>query len=77
MCKNRVLRGKFKSTNKQEATGSLKNGIMGSLSFTRYFKSRRFHWTRHVACIKLNRSIIWRPVVGKPEMKRPFCRPRR
>jgi hypothetical protein len=76
MCKNRVLRGKFEP-NKQKAAGSLKNEIMGSLSFIRNFKSRRFRWTSHVACIKLNRSIIWRPVVGKPEMKRPFCRLRR
>jgi len=39
-------------------------------------KSRRFRWARRVTCIKLERSSIWRTMVGKPGIKRPFCRPR-
>jgi hypothetical protein len=39
-------------------------------------KSRRMRWTGHVARMGEERKV-YRVLVGKPERKRPFGRPRR
>jgi hypothetical protein len=38
-------------------------------------KSRRMRWVVHVACMGESR-VVYRVLVGKPEGKRPFGRPR-
>jgi hypothetical protein len=38
-------------------------------------KSRRMRWAVHVACMG-ERRVVYRVLVGKPEGKRPFGRPR-
>jgi hypothetical protein len=42
----------------------------------RVIKSRRMRWAGHVARMR-ERRVVHRVLVGKPEGKRPFGRPRR
>ena len=45
-------------------------------SVVRVIKSRRMRWAGHVACMGEKRGV-YRVLVGEPEGKRPFGRPRR
>jgi hypothetical protein len=49
---------------------------MSSLSIIRMIKSRRMRWAGNVARMKEKRNA-YRILVGNPEGKRPFRRPRR
>ena len=46
-----------------------------SLNIIRNLKSRRLRWARYVARMEQPRNA-YRVLVGKPEGKRPFGRPR-
>jgi len=45
-------------------------------NIVRLIKSRRMRWARHVARMGERRGV-YKVLVGKPEGKRPFGRPRR
>jgi len=49
--------------------------LYSSSNFIRMFKLRRMRWTGHVARMG-ERGGVHRILVGKPEEKRPFGRPR-
>ena len=68
---NRVLRRIF-GPKKYEVTGEWRKlpNILGVI------KSRRMRWAGHVARVG-NRRGVYRVLVGKPEEKGPFGRPRR
>ena len=52
------------------------HALFSSPNIIRDLKSRQLRWARHVACMKQFRNA-YRVLVGKPESKRPFGRPRR
>jgi ferredoxin-thioredoxin reductase catalytic subunit len=52
------------------------NYLFTSPSFVQVIKSRIMRWAGHVARMGYRRSV-YRVLVGKPEEKRPFVRPRR
>ena len=79
---NRVLRRVF-GPKRDEVTGEwrkLHNEELSDLyslpNIVRMVKSRRMRWAGHVACMGEGRGVH-RVLVGKPEGKRPFGRPRR
>jgi hypothetical protein len=79
---NRVLRRVF-GPKRDEVTGEwrkLHNDELSDLyslpNIVRVVKSRRMKGAGHVACMAEGRSV-YRALVGKPEGKRPFGRPRR
>jgi hypothetical protein len=79
---NRVLRRMF-GHRKDEVMGEwrkLHNGglhnLYSSPDIIRQIKSRRIRWAGHVAGKGEGRNVC-RVLVGKPEGKRPFERPRR
>jgi hypothetical protein len=47
-----------------------------SPNINKQIKSRRIRWAGHVACMGGDRKL-YRVLVGKPEGKIPFARPRR
>jgi len=56
--------------------GTYENHLYSSPNIIWLFKSTRMGWKRHVARMGERRSS-YRVLVGKPERKRPFGRPRR
>jgi len=52
------------------------NDLYSSPNIFRVIKSGRIRWTGHVACTGERRDV-YMVLVGKPEGKRPFGRPRR
>jgi hypothetical protein len=52
------------------------NDLYCSSNVVRVIKSRRMRWAGHVERMGARRSV-YRVLVGKPEGKRPFGRPRR
>jgi hypothetical protein len=52
------------------------NDLYSLPNIVRVVKSRRMRWTGHVACMGEER-VVYRVLVGKPEGKMPFGRPRR
>ena len=52
------------------------NDLYSSPNIVRVIKSRRMRWAEHVASIGERRGV-YRVLVGKPEGKRPYGRPRR
>ena len=82
MFENRVLRRVFGSK-RDEVTGKWKklhheerSGLYCLPNIVRVIKSRRMRWEGHVARMGEERGVH-RVLVGKPEVKRPFGRPRR
>jgi hypothetical protein len=78
---NRVLRRIF-GPKRDEVTGEWRKLHSGELrnlysppDIIRQNKSRRMRWARHVARVGEGRNV-YRVLVGKPEGKRPFERPR-
>jgi hypothetical protein len=78
---NRLLRRIFGSK-KDEVTGEWKQlqneklcDLYSSPSIIRIIKSRRMRWAGHVARMGKKRNA-YRPLVGKPERKRPLRRSR-
>jgi hypothetical protein len=49
--------------------------LYSSPNIIRQIKSRRMGWAEHVACMGEERKV-YKVLVGKPEGKRPFGRPR-
>jgi hypothetical protein len=49
--------------------------LYSSPNINQVIKSRRMRWTGHVACMG-DRRIAYRVMLGRPEGKRPFGRPR-
>ena len=81
MFENRVLRRVF-GPKRDEVTGEwrkLHNEELSDLyslpNIVRVVKSRRMRWAGHVAHMGEGRCV-YRVLVGKPEGKRPFGRPR-
>jgi len=79
---NRVLRRIF-GLKRDEVTGDWRklhkeefNDLYCSPNIVRVTKSRRMRWVGHVAQVE-DRRAEYRVLVGKPESKRPFGRPRR
>jgi len=79
---NRVLRGIF-GPNRDEVRGEWKklhnedlNDAYCSPNIIQMIKSSRMRWTGHVARVGERRGAYW-VLVGKPEGKGPFGRPRR
>ena len=79
---NRVLRG-ILGPERDEVTGEWRklhneelNDRYCSPNILRVIKSRRMKWAGHVECMREGRGM-YRVLVGKPEGKRPFGRPRR
>jgi len=79
---NRVLRSIF-WPKWDEVTGEWRklhneelNDLYCSPDIVQVIKSRRMGWEGHVACMRERRGV-YRVLVGKPEGKRPFGRPRR
>jgi len=52
-----------------------KNRVLVRIIF-RVIKSRRMIWVWHVACM-VESKVLYRALVGKPEVKRPLGRPKR
>jgi hypothetical protein len=52
------------------------NDLYSSPNIAQVNKSRKMRWARHVARMGESRGV-YRGLVGKPEGKRPFWRPRR
>ena len=82
MFENRVLSRIF-GPKRDEVTGEWRklhneelNDLYCSPNIVLGIKSRRIGWTRHVARMGEKRGV-YRVLVGKPEGKRPFGRPRR
>jgi hypothetical protein len=78
---NRVLRGIF-GPKRDEVTGEWRrlhsgelHNLYSSPDIIRQNKSRRMRWAGHVARMGEGRNV-YRVLVGKPEGKRPFGRPR-
>jgi hypothetical protein len=79
---NKVLRRIFGSK-RDEITGEWRkihneelNDLYSLPSIIRVIKSRKMRWAEYVACMEKRRGV-YRVMVGKPEGKRPFGRPRR
>jgi hypothetical protein len=79
---NRVLRRIF-GPKRDEVTGEGRklhkgelHNLYSSPDIIRHTKSRRMRWAGHVARMGQGRNV-YRVLVGKPEGKRPFERPRR
>jgi len=79
---NRMLRRIFGST-RDEVTGEWRklhneelNDLYSSSNIVWDIKQRRMRWAGHVARMGEKRGV-YRVLVGKPEEKRPFGRPRR
>jgi len=78
---NRVLRRVFGSKGDEVIREWRKlhneelKGFYSLPSIVRVVKSIRMRWAGHVACIREVRGV-YRVLVGKPEGKRPFGRPR-
>ena len=79
---NRVLRRIF-GPRRDEITGEWRklhneelNDLYCSPNIVRVIKSRRLRWAGHVARMG-ERTGVYRVLVGKPEGKRQFGRPRR
>jgi hypothetical protein len=79
---NRVLRRIF-GPKRDEVVGEwteLHNeelhNLYSSPDIIRQRKSRRMRWAEHVACMREERKVH-NVLVGKPEGKKPFGRPRR
>ena len=51
------------------------NDLYCSPNITQVIQSRKMRWVGHVACVGEKRGT-YRVLVGKPEGKRPFGRPR-
>jgi len=49
--------------------------LYSSSNIIRQIKSRRLRWAEYVACMGQGRKLC-KVLVGKPEGKRPFGRPR-
>ena len=82
VCQNRVLRDVFEPK-KEEVTGEWRRlhneelcGLYSSPNIIRTIILRIMRWARHVGRMG-ERSAIYRILVGKPEGKRQFGRPRR
>ena len=82
MFENRVLRGIF-GPKRDEVTGEWRrlhneelNDLYSSPNIIRVIKSRRMRWAGHVARMGEGRGA-YRVLVGRPEGRRPFGRPRR
>ena len=77
---NRVLRGIF-GPKRDEVTGNwrkLHNEELNDLhspNIVRVVKWRKMRWAGHVARMG-DRRVVYRVLVGKPEVKRPLGRPR-
>jgi hypothetical protein len=78
---NRVLRRIFGSK-RDEGMGKWRkqyseglHNLYSSPDVIRQIKSRRMRWAGHVACLGEGRNM-YRVLVGKPEGKKPFGRPR-
>ena len=77
---NRVLRGIF-GPKRDEVTGNwrkLHNEELNDLhspNIVRVVKLRKMRWAGHVARMG-ERRVVYRVLVGKPEVKRPLGRPR-
>ena len=63
--------GTYKSLHNEEL-----NDLYSSPNILRMIKSRRMRWAGHVAHMGEER-VMYRVLVGKPEVKRPLGRPRR
>jgi len=63
--------GKWRKLNNEEL-----NDLCCSHNIVRVIKSKRIRWAGRVACMG-ERRVVYRVLVGKPEGKRPFGRPRR
>jgi hypothetical protein len=81
MFENRVLRGTF-GPKRNEATGEWRRlhneeliDLYSSPNIIRVIKSRRMRWAGHVARMEEKRCA-YRILVGRPEGRRPFWRPR-
>jgi hypothetical protein len=79
---NRVLRSIF-GRKRDEVTGEWRklhneelHHLYSSPTIVRVIKSRRMRWAGHVARIGEGRGL-YRVLVGKPEVNRPFGKPRR
>jgi hypothetical protein len=79
---NRVLRGIF-GPKRDEITGECRklhsgelHNLYSSPDIIRQIKSRRMRWAGHVARMREGRNV-YRVLVGPPEGKRSFERPRR
>ena len=82
MFENRVLRRIF-GPRRDGVTGEWRklhieelNDLYCSPNIVRVIKSRRMRWAGHVACMEEGRGVH-KVLVGKPEGKRPWGRPRR
>ena len=82
MFENRVLREIF-GPKRDDVTREWRklhneelNGLYPSPNIARVIKSKRMRWAGHVARMGQRRGV-YRGLVGKPEGKRPFGRPRR
>jgi hypothetical protein len=78
---NRVLRRIF-GPKRDEVTGEWRklhneelHILYSSPNIIRQIKSRRMRWARHVARMEEERNV-YKVLMGKPEGKRPFGRPR-
>jgi hypothetical protein len=78
---NKVLRRIF-GPKRDEVTGEWRRlhikelyALYSSPNIIRVIKSRRLSWAGHVACMGERRGA-YRPLVGKPEGRRPLGRPR-
>jgi hypothetical protein len=73
-----VLRRKF-GPKRDKVTGELRKlhneELYSSPNIVRFIKSRRMGWAGHVARMGERRGV-YRVLVGKPEGKRPFGKPR-
>jgi hypothetical protein len=81
MFQSRVLRRIF-GPKRDKVTGDWRklhneelNDLYCSSNIIWVIKSRRMDWAGHVECMG-NRRGVYRVLVGKPEGKRPFGRPR-
>jgi len=82
VCENRVLRKLF-GPKRDEVTGEWRklhneelNDLYSLPNIVRVVKSRRMRWAGHVARMGEDRGVQ-RVLVGKPEGKRPWGKPRR
>src|SRR5215471_10328359 len=77
-----ILVRKSSRNKRKEVTGEWRklhneelNDLYSLPNIVRVVKSRRMRWAGHVACMGEERGVH-RVLVGKPEGKRPFGRPR-